>query len=366
MRHRACSGILCLAVLLAAAACGSTPAAPTPAPAAAPQLVTPANGSQVANQTQPVKLTVNNAPAGTATGARTYTFEVASDVAFTNKVQTKDGVAEGSGGQTSVTLDPLQSVKDYYWRARAQTGTTAGTFSDPFKFTIGAAITLAAPNPIGPLTNAETTPRPALRVSNASRSGPAGPITYKFEVARDSSFGSIVMTGNNTEGINETGFIPTTDLPTGVLLYWRATATDAANSVTSSPSTVESFTARPFSQAESVANQLNVVLWPGTVPPGSFGHATMGDNWQIQTLHYVPGNVFFPSPDIEMLRIFDLLDRGFDPDGAIGWMQTHGYPTAALWYPPPEKAVIGLQYVYVASRNKVIVNGTWDIVVRVE
>jgi hypothetical protein len=365
MRSRVCRGILSLAALLSVAACGSTPAAPTPAPASAPQLVTPANGSQVANQTQPVKLVVNNAPASTAAGARTYTFEVASDVAFTNKVQTKDGVAEGSG-QTSVTLDPLTAVKDYYWRARAQTGTTPGTFSDPFKFTIGAAITLAAPAPIGPLTNAETTPRPALRVSNASRSGPAGAITYKFEIARDSSFGSTVMIGTNTEGINETGFIPASDLPTGVLLYWRATASDNANSVTSSPSAVQTFTARPFSQAETVANQLNVVLWPATQPPGAVGHATMGDNWQVQTLHYLPGNVFFQSPDVEMLRIFDLLDRGLDPDGAIGWMRTNGYPTAALWYPPPDKAVIGLQYVYLASRNKVFVNGIWEVVLRVE
>jgi hypothetical protein len=92
----------------------------------------------------------------------------------------------------------------------------------------------------------------------------------------------------------------------------------------------------------------------------------MGDNWQVQTLHYLPGNVFFQSPDAEMLRIFDLLDRGFDPDGAAGWMNTNGYPTAALWYPPPEKAVIGLQYVYLASRNKVFVNGTWEVVLRVE
>jgi hypothetical protein len=366
MRSRVCCGILSLAALLSAAACGSTPAAPTPAPAGAPQLVTPANGAQVANQTQPVKLVVNNAPAAATAGTRTYTFEVASDVAFTNKVQTKDGVAEGSTGQTSVTLDALTSVKDYYWRARAQTGTTPGTFSDPFKFTIGAAITLAAPTPIGPLTNAETTPRPALRVSNASRSGPAGAITYRFEIARDSSFGSIVVVGNNTEGINETGFIPTSDLPTGILLYWRATASDAANSLTSSPSAVQTFTARPFSQAETVANQLNVVLWPATQPPGAVGHATMGDNWQVQTLHYLPGNVFFQSPDVEMLRIFDLLDRGLDPDGAIGWMRTNGYPTAALWYPPPDKAVIGLQYVYLASRNKVFVNGIWEVVLRVE
>ena len=261
---------------------------------------------------------------------------------------------------------PLPAAKDYYWRARAQAPGGTGAFSDLFKFTIGAAVTLAAPTPIGPLTNAETTPRPALRVTNASRTGSTGAITYKFEIARDSAFGSIIVSGTNTEGINETGFIPTSDLPTRVLLFWRAMAIDAANSITSSPSSVQSFTALPLSQAATVAQQLGIVLWPGNVPPGAVGHATMGENWQVQTLHYLPGNVFFPSPDAEMLRIFDLLDRGFDPDGAAGWMNTNGYPTAALWYPPPEKAVIGLQYVYLASRNKVFVNGTWDVVLRVE
>ena len=363
MRARVCVGILSLGGLLAAAACGSSPAAPavlTPAP----QLLTPGNGSQVANQAQPVTLVVQNAAGGKA--GTTYTFEVATDVGFTAKVQTKDGIAEGTTGQTSVKLDALPASKDYFWRARAQAPGGVGSFSDPFKFTVGGPITLAAPVPIGPLTNAETTPRPALRVSNASRSGPTGAITYKFEIARDSGFGSIIVTGNNTEGVNETGFIPTSDLPTRVLLYWRATATDAANNVTSSPSTVQSFTPLPLSQAETLAQQQNFVLWPAQVPPGSVGHATMGDNWEVQTLYYRPGNVLFPSPDLEMLRIFDMLDRGYLPDDAIGWMQTHGYPTAALWYPPPEKAVIGLQYVYLASRNKVFVNGTWEVVVRVE
>jgi len=115
-----------------------------------------------------------------------------------------------------------------------------------------------------------------------------------------------------------------------------------------------------------LAQQIGVTLWRGQVPPGSRGHATMGNNWEVQTLHYLPGNVFFQSPDAEMLRIFDLLDRGYDPDGAAAWMNSNGYPTAALWYPPPEKAVIGLKYVYLASVNKVYVNGTWEVVLRVE
>src|SRR4051812_19866927 len=363
MRVRACSGILSFVALFGMVACAKNPSAPTVS-TAAPVLLTPGNGSQVANQAQPVTLTVQNAagaPAGT-----TYTFEVASDVGFTTKVQTKEGITQGATGVTSVPLDALLASKDYFWRARGNVSGVAGAFSDPFKFTVGAPITIGAPTPISPLTNAETTLRPALRVNNASRAGATGAIVYRFEVARDSGFGSIILAGTNTEGVNETGFIPTSDLPARTLLFWRATATDTANNVTGIPSAIQSFTPLPPSQAETVAAQLGIVLWPGKVPTGSVGHATMGDNWQVQTLHYLPGNVFFPSPDAEMIRIFDLLDRGFDPDGAANWMNSNGYPTAALWYPPPEKAVIGLHYVYLASRNKIYVNGTWDVVLRVE
>jgi hypothetical protein len=328
-----------------------------------PGLTAPTNGAQIPNQGQPVTLVVLN-PSGSAAGT-TYTFEVASDIGFTTKVQTRDGIPAGITGQTSAQLDPLPAQKDYYWRARAQAPGATGTFSDPFKFTIGGAINLEAPQPIGPLTNAETTSRPALRVSNVNRTGPTGPISYRFEIARDSGFASLVAIGNNIEGLNETGFIPTVDLPTRARLFWRAFASDSVNAVMSPPSTVQSFTPMP-SQAEDVAQRLGVALWPGIKPPGTGGQATMGDNWQIQTLHHLPTNTFFQSPDLEMLRIFDMLDRGFDPDGAAAWMNSNGYPTAALWYPPPEKAVIGLHLVYLASRNKVFVNGTWDLVLRLE
>lgn len=365
MRRRACCGILSLALLLAAAGCAKSTTAPTVPATAAPVQVAPANGALIANQAQPVILVVQNV-SGVAAGSRTYTFEVASDVAFTTKVQTKENIVEGTNGQTSVALDTLLASKDYYWRAKAQAAGGTGTYTDLFKFSIGAPVSLGAPSPISPLTNNETGPRPVLRVTNATRAGAAGAITYRFEVARDAGFSSMLVVGTNTEGINETGYIVTTDLPTRTPLYWRAFALDAANGITSAPSTTQNFQAVPPSQAESVASQLGVTLWPGKVPPGSPGHATMGDNWQIQTLHYRPGNVFFQSPDVEMLRIFDLLDRGFDPDGAASWMNSNGYPTAALWYPPPEKAVIGLKYVYLASRNKVYVNGTWEVVLRVE
>ena len=116
-----------------------------------------------------------------------------------------------------------------------------------------------------------------------------------------------------------------------------------------------------------MAQQLGVTLWPGQVPPGSRGHATMGDNWQVQTLHYLPGNVFFQSPDIEMLRIFDLLDRGFDPGRRRG-VDEHATAIRRrrCGTRRRKRPSSACKYVYLASRNKVYVNGTWEVVLRVE
>src|SRR5436190_1788915 len=102
---------VCAGALVAAAAtsCSSSnPAQPSSgltASIGAPRSVTPPDGMQLRFADQPVRLVVRNAAVtGSAAGAATYTFEVATDVAFANKVQTKDGIAEGAGGQTSVNL----------------------------------------------------------------------------------------------------------------------------------------------------------------------------------------------------------------------------------------------------------------------
>jgi hypothetical protein len=353
-RIRACRAVLPLALVLAAAACSKSPTAPA-TPPAVPVLTTPTNGAQIPNQGQPVTLVVLNA-SGSAAGT-TYTFEVAADIAFTTKVQTKDGISAGITGQTSAQLDPLPAQKDYYWRARAQAPGAAGTFSDPFKFTIGGAIALGAPVPIGPLSNAETTSRPALRVSNVSRTGPTGPISYRFEIAGDSGFASLLVTGNNSEGLNETGFIPTIDLPMRARLFWRAFAIDAANAVTSPPSTVQSFTPQP-SQADNLAQQLGLVLWPGIKPPGTVGQATMGPNWDVGRITSPATGDSFINPQIAELRCFDLLDRGLNPAQAVDWLHSNGYNDAVVWYPVP--GVLAFHYTYLA-----FVNGLWELVIRV-
>ena len=252
MNYRASGIAVSVAALLAAGACSkSSPASPTATAAATdvahltasvttPRPLTPANGAAIANLAQPVTLTVQNALV-TKPGGTTYTFEVATDAAFTAKVQTKDGVAEGSGGQTSLKLDALAPSTDYYWHARATGGGTTGVFSAAFKFTIGPAISINAPVPIAPINGAATGARPALRATNATRTGPALAISYRFEISNSSTFSTILVTATNSEGVNETGFIPTADLPIQATLFWRVTAIDSANGISSPASAPQSF-----------------------------------------------------------------------------------------------------------------------------
>lgn len=243
-----------IAVSLFAVACSKsdrTPTQPTSTATAAevaavtgsvtvPQPVSPAANATVRNADQPITLVVVNAVSTRGTNA--YDFEVATDTGFANKVATKTGVGEGSGGRTSVALDRLPANADYYWHARAQASGTAGPFTVARKLTVGPAVTIDAPVPIAPLSGAQTAARPTFRVRNATRQGPAGAITYRFEIATAATFSPILVTGTVGEGVNETGFIPAADLPINAPLVWRATALDAANGVSSAPSTTQSFT----------------------------------------------------------------------------------------------------------------------------
>jgi hypothetical protein len=371
------------AALLAAAGCGSSPATPAAASGAAgsgastagtasigaPKPLSPSTGVQLKNSDQPITLIALNAFI-TQAGGTTYTYEVAGDSAFNAKIQTKDGVAEGANGSTSVKLDPLPAASDYYWHVRASGGGTTGVFGPVFKFTIGPAISITAPVPIAPLTGAQTTLRPTLRVTNVTHLGPVGAILYKIEISTSSTFPSTVATATIAEGVTETDFTPTADLPAATL-FWRVTAIDSASGVTSQASTVQSFTAvKPSSAAAQIAAQLGQVLWPGAVPSGVGGQAVLGDscdgspNWKIVTCFFPPAGVSFQAPTIDALRFFDLFDRGYAPQSAIDWMNSNGYPTAAQWYPAPAKAVLGLGYFYLAARNKVVGPGTiWDIVI---
>jgi hypothetical protein len=232
---------LCLLVI--AGACGTESPAGGSSTLTAPKAVTPAMGASMKYTDQPLTLTIQNAVT-TGSKALTYTFEVASDSAFTAIVAKKDKVAAGSS-QTSVKLDAsLPGGKGYYWRACANDGTTDGPNSPTINFSVGAAVDLQAPQPDTPVPNATVGGlRPTFVVNNAARSGPVGAIYYRFEVADNSGFSPLLASGTVLEASGgQTSWTVEVDLPTGKTLYWHSRTTDPSNNASSSFSNTRAFT----------------------------------------------------------------------------------------------------------------------------
>ena len=132
-------------------ACGSdkkvtTPTTPTPVSATltAPKLDSPALNEQLS--TLRPTLTVQNVTSDQPTGARTYEFQISDTTTFTAATTSstiagfdaqvgKSGVAEGSGGKTSYSVESdLQPTTVFFWRARAAQGSATGAWSETFKF----------------------------------------------------------------------------------------------------------------------------------------------------------------------------------------------------------------------------------------
>ena len=127
------------------------------------------------------------------------------------------------------------------------------------------------------------------------KTGPVGPLTYKFEVSTTSTFVSDYLTQTLPETANTTSFTPplATAVPAGTTLFWRATAIDANDGIVSAPSPAQSFVPSQLTTVGLIALQEGFgVLWPGVQPPGTNGHASLGDNWTPQTLTSFNGVTF--------------------------------------------------------------------------
>jgi hypothetical protein len=241
-----------LAVALAGAACGtSNPAQPTssvpgstsPSSSAsfvAPPTFTPALNAQIAYASQPVTLMIANV-VSTASGASAYTFEVATDAAFSNIVLTNANVPQGSG-QTSSSLTTLQGSTTYYWRVKVTTGGVAGPTSTVRAFTIGAQVTLQTPVLSSPAQNGTSGSPATLTVNNVQTTGPVGALVYRFQVADSSAFTNILFDSTiPQQSGGQTSVTVTANLTTGVTYYWRVQATDSTNNITTPFSTVFAF-----------------------------------------------------------------------------------------------------------------------------
>jgi hypothetical protein len=355
---------LCLAIALCAASACSSPTKPAGSTTVtAATAVAPANGAQIANAAQPLTLVVANAVVTGGNTAVTYTFEVGTDAAFAVKIATKD-VPE-TPGQTSVKLDPLPAGRDYFWHVRTTSAGTVGAFTSPLTFTIGPAVSVFAPSAVSPANGTTVQSfRPTFVVTNASRTGPVTSISYRFEVSTSATFSAIAASGTVAEGTNgQTSFTPSSDLSTSVTYFWHAQAVDDGSGVASAFSGAQSVTTSTPTRQSQLAAAQGLALWPGAQPPGTTGKARMGDNWDLQTAVAGPGGplsgTVFKSPRLPLLRMFDLIDRGMDPQAGIEWMSANGYPREGFWV--PAIFVIGFDFEYLSLNP---LNNSWDLIIR--
>ena len=126
------SGTLPVATALALSCGDETPAAPT-AITVAPAIVSPAAGATVESRNPTLTVSNVNVPSGTAT----YHFQVASDSGFASLVAEARGIAQGAGQTAWQVSTPLEN-ESFFWRARAEAGSTSGPFSQPSEFRVNA------------------------------------------------------------------------------------------------------------------------------------------------------------------------------------------------------------------------------------
>lgn len=280
-------GAVAVGLLVAAGACGTKNPVGGSNSLTVPRAVTPAMGATIKFTDQPITLMLQNAVT-TGSGTLTYTFEVASDEGFNTKVAVKDNVTAGSG-QTSVRLDAaLAGGRGYYWRARANDGSSTGPYSSAINFSVGPAINLEAPQPESPAAN-ETVggQRPTFVINNAARTGPAGTIYYRFEVADNSGFSPLTAQATVQEQAGgKTSWTPDADLPTGKTLYWHVRTTDPANNVSSSFSNTRAFSVTAGVDLNTVVyvKGPNIANWKQT----SVLNVVQGDGW-LCTYHTMLG-----------------------------------------------------------------------------
>jgi len=204
-------------------------------------LITPTDNQQFKFTEQPVTLTFKNA-VSTGKTALTYTVEVASDAAFAAKVYTKEGLAEATA-QTAIKIDKLAGAKTYYWRVRASSGSLPGPYTKARAFVVGPEVVIQAPTLGDPVDKSTVSQLPTLNVNTVQRTGPAGPIFYRFEISETSSFSSLVQSATVKErtDLPYTSHAVTSKLAAKIY-YWRVQASDPSNSITSPYSNIAQFT----------------------------------------------------------------------------------------------------------------------------
>jgi hypothetical protein len=125
---------------------------------------------------------------------------------------------------------------------KTSAGDNPGIVSSPQSFSIGPLLVIQPPTPVQPLADTFPHKRPMFTVGNATHTGPEATLTYRFDIATDSTFTNVVTSGTVPEGTGQTSFTATADLTPGTSYVWRAKASDTAKAVTSDYSRAQFFT----------------------------------------------------------------------------------------------------------------------------
>ncbi len=208
-----------------------------PAPAA-PSVATPLDGAPV-GVLRPA-LTVNNA-FDPQTDPLTYSFEVFTDAALTQRVAQVPAVAEGDAKTTwNVDVD-LADNHTYWWRCRANDGGSDGPWMTPATFTI--VLTNDAPSVpefVAPLNGASLFgPDATLTWFRSADPNPGDTVTYELTVDDDATFQSPAISetdivpvdvksagAHNTVTVTLGSLAGYSNLLSGHAYYWRLRAVD--------------------------------------------------------------------------------------------------------------------------------------------
>ncbi len=329
-------------VILAVTACetskSSNPLSPSvagPIPGvsiSAPKPLEPGAGWTVESEKQPVTLLIENS---STTGVRplNYLVEVALDSGFGNKVFSRDGVAPGDGGRTSVRLpEALASDRTYYWRARAQDGANTGPYSSAVSFVVLTPITLKEPGPVAPAPNSRISGRsPSFAFSNITRSGPVGSIYYTVQISLDEAFSRIVAQIEVGEQGGETRATLDGDLDYDTYYYWRVRAWESSKSIVGPWSRTNAFLTglKPVTPTPPPAG--------GGTPPPAGGYPKTGPG----VIQYVSdtypdyrrpvGSLSQRQANMEFLRD-RVIETGICWGLQLGWNLKRGGPERSLDY----------------------------------
>jgi hypothetical protein len=251
MKERIAACVLAALSLSLSAACSKSASAPSVS-FTSPLAAQPSNGATFRFSQQPVTLTFSNA-VRTGPVTPTYTVEVATDAGFSNKVFTKDGIAEGSGGTTSVQISALAGSTLYYWRSKAVLDGVTGQPSPALNFLVQPQVVISPPTNGSPGDGGNASDsRPTFTVTNAARTGPVGTIFYEFQVSDTSTFSNILVTSPAVaEQQGTTSWTSTVDLASGTY-FWRVRATDPQSTEVSPYTSAAQFTLVPFDMRKAV------------------------------------------------------------------------------------------------------------------